>query len=80
MLTVFPEEKELLISQTEPMMRIMNWMTKKPLIEGEVMKTFLICVQFLAGYVDIVDDCDVFKIGIDMKMMTPLDLFVYTNI
>ena len=58
----------------------MNWMTKKPLIEGEVMKTFLICVQFLAGYFDFVDDCDVFKIGIDMKMMTPLDLFVYTNI
>ena len=38
-----------------------------------------IAVQFLAGYFDIVDDCDVFKIGIDMKMMTPLDLFVHTN-
>ena len=25
-----------------------------------------IAVQFLAGYFDIVDDCDVFKIGIDM--------------
>ena len=32
------------------------------------------------GYFEIIDDCDVFKIGIDMKMMTPLDLFVYTNI